>query len=87
MAAPDGSAHRRAGSGAPPAGEPIFLDAGLTRGIRTLTGDFANFVLTLAFYPLCWFLGGAAFLVDNMFRTAFFDRFIVFVEYIDNGGK
>lgn len=65
----------------------MFLDPGPVTGVRTLVGDFVNFVLVLAFYPLCWLVGGAAFLIDNMFRTGLFDRFIRVVEFIDNGGK
>lgn len=73
--------HRR------PVREPLFLDSGVVAGVRTLVGDFVNFVLVLAFYPLCWLIGGAAFLIDNMFRTGLFDRFINAVEFIDNGGR
>jgi hypothetical protein len=67
--------------------EPRFLDGGVLRTTATLARDFVNFVLVLVFYALCWTVGSAAFMLDNMFHTGLYERFIRLVERIDDGGR
>lgn len=66
--------------------EASFLVDALPTRAWILTRDFVNFSLVLLFYLLCWSVGGAAFMIDNMFRTRLFARFIRLIEYVDNGG-
>lgn len=68
-------------------GEPRFLSDQLSNNTWTLVRDFVNFTLVLVFYGLCWSLGAAAFMFDNMFSTRLFERFIRFIEFLDNGGR
>lgn len=71
----------------PPPREALFLDDGVARNLRALLRDFCNFTLVVVFYASCWSLGSVAFMLDNMFHTQLFERFIRLVEYLDHGGR
>lgn len=63
--------------------EPRFLVEGPLPIAKVLLLDFMNFVAILVFYACSWIFGGAAFMLDNMFRTELFERYIRFVEWVD----
>ncbi|MEU3624876.1 hypothetical protein [Amycolatopsis coloradensis] len=67
--------------------EPRFLDSGRMYMIGTLVRDFGNFVLGLVFYALCWSVGAVAFLIDKLFRTELFERFVRLAEIVDDRGR
>ncbi|MGH3698700.1 MAG: hypothetical protein ACRDRU_24620 [Pseudonocardiaceae bacterium] len=67
--------------------EPRFLNSGVLYTMGTLARDFTNFVLGLVFYALCWSVGAAAFMIDKMFHTGLFERFVRLAELVDDRGR
>lgn len=67
-----------------PPTEPIVITEGVVPTLRALALDFANFCAILTFYLCTWIVGGAAYMLDNAFRTQLFERYLRFVEWVDH---
>ena len=63
--------------------EPRFLASSPVAIAAVLARDFTSFLLVLLYYPICWWFGGAAFMFDNLFGTAHFDRLMNVIERLD----
>jgi hypothetical protein len=66
--------------------EPRFLGGGALHNAGTLARDFANFVLGVVFHVLCRSVGSAAFMIDNLFHTGLFERFVRLAGRLDGDG-
>ncbi len=77
--------HRPPSSGRVPT-QPVFVVPGRRYAVRTWTGDLVQFVLGLVYYVAVFALGAPAVLVDRLFGTRLYDRFVSLAERIDHGG-